>query len=254
MAGANEVFLLSRWGIWGSRVCSSGSGRTGGLIASANCANTWASMESVLASWPVACAKLRTWRGLINDTGSPANSSSPASSVSNPPVASSTTPDGSRGNSLSTIEAMPSGSLEYCLASSVGSIATSSCLAETSIPTYTCAASGITTPPLWYFICSLLRPSLATFALSSVEGLGHTTVRALGSSGTWRSCWGTVHNDQDPDDLPRPTTKIQDPSAAASRVTCKGKAGPRCTDLAKVVTGLRRPSGPVNPLCYTPRT
>ena len=36
-----------------SRVCSSGSGRTGGLIASANSASTMASMASVLASWPL---------------------------------------------------------------------------------------------------------------------------------------------------------------------------------------------------------
>ena len=160
-----------------SRVSASGRGRTGGLIASANWANTWASMASVFASLPMARAKLRTWRGLTNDTGRPANSSSPATSISNPPVASSTTPEGSRGTIWSMIEAMPSGSLVYCLASPVGPIATSSCLAETSIPTYTCAGSGIATPP-FSVKCSLLRPSLATFAL---DLSGHTTVRALGA-------------------------------------------------------------------------
>ena len=165
-----------------SRVRSSGRGRTGGLIASANSANTWASMASVLASWPLAWAKLRTWRGLTNDTGSPASSSSLATNVSYPPVASSTTPRGSRGTSWSTIEAMPSASLVYCLASSVGSIATSSCLDDTSIPTYTCAASGITTPPLGYLYAPF-RPSLATFALSSRGSIGAHNCSGSGSLG-----------------------------------------------------------------------
>ena len=165
-----------------SRVRSSGRGRTGGLIASANSANTWASMASVLASWPLAWAKLRTWRGLTNDTGSPASSSSLATNVSYPPVASSTTPRGSRGTSWSTIEAMPSASLVYCLASSVGSIATSSCLDYTSIPTYTCAASGITTPPLGYLYAPF-RPSLATFALSSRGSIGAHNCSGSGSLG-----------------------------------------------------------------------
>ena len=135
-----------------SRVSSSGRGRTGGLTASANCASTWASMASVFASLPMARAKLRTWRGLTNDTGRPDSSNSPATSISNPPVASSTTPQGSRGTSWSMIEAMPSGSLVYCLASPVGRIDTSSCLAETSIPTYTSAVSGITTPPFGTYV------------------------------------------------------------------------------------------------------
>ena len=132
-----------------SRVSSSGSGRTGGLIASANCASTWASMASVLANLPVARAKLRTWRGLTNDTGRPATSSSPATNISNPPLASSTNPQGSRGTSLSIIAAMPSASLLYCRPSPVGRIATSNCLAETSIPMYTSPRSEITTPPVW---------------------------------------------------------------------------------------------------------
>ncbi len=130
-----------------SRVSLSGRRRTGGLTASANCASTWASIVSVLASLPVARAKLRTWRGLTNDTGSPASSSSLASSVSNPPVASSTTPEGSRGTMWSTIKATPLASLVYCLSSCVGRIAKFSCSADTSIPTYTSDGFGITAPP-----------------------------------------------------------------------------------------------------------
>ena len=199
-----------------SRVSSSGRGRTGGLTASANCASTWASMASVLASQPVARAKLRTCRGFTNDTGRPTNSNSPATSVSNPPVASNTTPDGLRGTIWSTIEAMPLGSLAYCLASPVGRIATSNSLADTSIPTYTSPRLGITTPPVWGLMCSLLRPSLATFDL---DLSGPTTVRALGAQGRDDPAGARSIIDQDSNDLPRPQSTYKILRLDGSRMT-----------------------------------
>ena len=55
---------LSSW------VSASRRGRTGGWIASAKWASTAASRASVLANFPVALAKSRTWRGLTTTTGS----------------------------------------------------------------------------------------------------------------------------------------------------------------------------------------
>ena len=51
------------------RVAWSGNGRTTGLVASAKRAITRASIGSVLARWPSALAKARTWAGLTTTRG-----------------------------------------------------------------------------------------------------------------------------------------------------------------------------------------
>jgi len=160
-----------------SRVSSSGKGRTGGLMASLNRARTKASMESVFADLPVARAKLRTCRGLTNETGNPASCSSMATNVSYPPVASNTTPEGSANVTCSTSAAMPSASLEYWVTSLTGFVATTNSVDETSIPTYTCFEMAA---PPDRNMCSWNRPGLVIFAL---DKSGHTTVRALGARG-----------------------------------------------------------------------
>ena len=70
---------------------ASGSGRGGGCTRAAKRARTRASRASLLARWPVARAKSRTWRGLTTATASPAATSAAVTAVSYPPVASSTT-------------------------------------------------------------------------------------------------------------------------------------------------------------------
>ena len=161
-----------------SRVSSSGRGRTGGLTASANCASNRASMASVFASLPVARAKLRTWRGLTNDTGKPTSSSSPAIGISNPPVASNTTPDGPRGTISSMIVAMPRVSLAYRFTSPLGRTPTSRWAADTSIPTYTLVGSGMTTPP---FNLSMLQ------LLTQAQSCNHSPSTSRGTQlfGLW---------------------------------------------------------------------
>ena len=79
---------LSSW------VSASRRGRTGGWIASAKWASTAASRASVLANFPVALAKSRTWRGLTTTTGSASAARAATSGSSRPPVASSSTNDG----------------------------------------------------------------------------------------------------------------------------------------------------------------
>ena len=56
-------------------------------------------MRSVLASWPVARAKSRTWRGLATTTGRPAAATAATAARSYPPVASRTTNAGPRARS-----------------------------------------------------------------------------------------------------------------------------------------------------------
>jgi len=61
---------------------ASGSGRTGGRTTSAKCANTPASIASVLANRPVALAKSRTCRALSTTTGSAAIASAATTATS----------------------------------------------------------------------------------------------------------------------------------------------------------------------------
>src|SRR5262249_30308567 len=73
----SAVRISTSWRRRASQCCNScvalsGNGRTGGRIASAKWANTAAEMASVLASWPVARPKSRTWRGLTTTTRQPA--------------------------------------------------------------------------------------------------------------------------------------------------------------------------------------
>ncbi len=55
-----------------------------------------ASRASVFASWPVALAKSRTWRGLATTTGRPSAARAATVAASYPPVASSTRSAGAR--------------------------------------------------------------------------------------------------------------------------------------------------------------
>jgi hypothetical protein len=61
---------------------SSGWARGSGRTRSAKSARIWASIASVLASWPVALAKSRTWRGLATTTGNPAVASAATKAAS----------------------------------------------------------------------------------------------------------------------------------------------------------------------------
>ena len=68
--------------------CFVRGGRISGFAASAKWAITQASIGSVLARLPRACAKERTWAGFTTTTGSPAAARLAATTVSKPPVAS----------------------------------------------------------------------------------------------------------------------------------------------------------------------
>ena len=93
---------LSSW------VAASGSAWGVGRTTSAKRATTRASRESVLANWPVALAKSRTWRGWATTKGSPAAIRAPVRASSRPPVACSTTRVGCRVRRRSTTRVMPS--------------------------------------------------------------------------------------------------------------------------------------------------
>ena len=71
-----------------SSVSLSANGCTIGLISSANSAMMWASILSVLASFPLALAKSLTRFGLTIANCKPASVMYPANNFSNPPVAS----------------------------------------------------------------------------------------------------------------------------------------------------------------------
>src|SRR5882724_492835 len=71
--------------------CSLGKARTGGSMRWANSASTCASIASVLASWPKARAKSRTWRGLTTAALTPAPARAVAARRQNTLVASMTT-------------------------------------------------------------------------------------------------------------------------------------------------------------------
>jgi len=117
-----------------SRDFASGSGRLGGLTPCAKRASTRASIESVLASLPIARAKSRTCQGFTIDTGRPPSSSSAATDTSSAPVASKTTPQGCRAMTHSTSRPMPWPSLLNRWTCPPGSTAVSKYAAETSIP------------------------------------------------------------------------------------------------------------------------
>ena len=118
-----------------SWVPASGRGLEAGRIASAKWASTCASRASVLASFPVARAKLRTCLGLTTARCSPEAASSPARVISTPPAASSTTSWGVISPRRCTTSPMPRESWETCHSSPVGRTATSRRSWEISIPT-----------------------------------------------------------------------------------------------------------------------
>lgn len=121
-------------------VSSSGKGRIAGFVASTKWAITPASIGSVLARLPNALAKARTCAGLTTTTGSPAPASPAATTVSNPPVASTAMAAGPRGPSRSIRAAIPSPSRLTKNASPPGRTATSRRSFDTSIPTMTMAS------------------------------------------------------------------------------------------------------------------
>ena len=123
------VSELSSW------VSASRRGRTGGWIASAKWASTAASRASVLANFPVALAKSRTWRGLTTTTGSASAARAATSASSRPPVASSSTNDGPRVFISETNCGIPASSRGTSHLSPVGRTATSTLAFATSMPT-----------------------------------------------------------------------------------------------------------------------
>ena len=117
-----------------SRAASSGRGLGSARVTAAKWASTRASRASVLARWPIALAKSRTWRGLTTSTGRPAWHSAAAAAASRPPVASSTTRRGRSGASRATSSAWPSGVLAT-VKTGASPTAKSSLALETSMPT-----------------------------------------------------------------------------------------------------------------------
>jgi len=121
-----------------SRAVSSASGRGCGRTRSANRARMAASRRSVFASWPVALAKSRTWRGFATTTGTPAAASAATTGRSNPPVASQTSRAGfRRRSSRATRSVIPASSFATGQASPVGRSTTSTVALDTSSPTNT---------------------------------------------------------------------------------------------------------------------
>ena len=118
-----------------SRLCSSFSGRTSGRMVLAYSASTRASMRSVLASFPQALAKSRTWRGFMTTTGNPAAASCAAITASYPPVASSTINVGAISRRRATTSARPASSFALLQNVSWGNTPTSNVALDTSIPT-----------------------------------------------------------------------------------------------------------------------
>src|SRR4029450_8659655 len=96
---------------------------------------TAASRVSVLANRAVARAKSRIWRGLTTTTGKPAAARPAATTVSKPPVASSTTKVGVMVLSRLASSSMPSPSRATTKLSPAGRTATSRRSFATSIPT-----------------------------------------------------------------------------------------------------------------------
>ena len=168
--------------IWRRRVISSprawawasGTGLASGRTASAKWAIAAASRASVLASRPVARAKSRIWRGLTTASGRPAAQSDPATVVSKPPVASTTTSATSSVRKRATNSSRPFPSRATEKASPDGRTCTSS-------------RSFATMPTK---ICSITLPCEC--------GLAERTKRLFGFKGTadGEPCSPTVFRDQ----------------------------------------------------------
>ena len=113
----------------------SGRARGCGWGAWTKRAITTASIRSVLARLPSAWAKARTWAGLTTATGSLAAANPAATTVSNPPVASTATTRGACGRSRRINSSMPSAVRGTWNASPAGSTCTSRQALDTSTPT-----------------------------------------------------------------------------------------------------------------------
>jgi hypothetical protein len=90
---------------------------------------------SVLANWPTAWAKRRTWPGLTTATGTAAATKAATSPTSRPPVASSTTRVGRSPTRRPTKAAMPGSACRARYCSPLGRTAISRWALATSIPT-----------------------------------------------------------------------------------------------------------------------
>jgi len=154
-----------------SRFCASTffSARTSGRTASAKWASTWASIESVFASFPVALAKSLTCFGFTTTTGHSRAANAPTTPVSKPPVASRTTNDGELDRTKSTRCAIPSSSFEKTDRFPVGRNATSNSLLQTSIPINTCCFTSFMSHTPYSLPCNIrdLVESLATVRVHS---------------------------------------------------------------------------------------
>src|SRR5271156_5701609 len=127
-----------------SRVSASGSGRIAGLVATTKRAITAASIGSVFARLPRASANARTCAGLTTITGKPAAPRLAATTVSNPPVASTATALTPSGAIFAISASNPSALRATAKLSPAGCTCTSNRSFETSIPT---AMASIFTPP-----------------------------------------------------------------------------------------------------------
>lgn len=123
-----------------SCVASSGSGRIVGFVASTKWAITAASIGSVLARLHSAFGEGTHLRRIEHDDRQARTSHPAATTVSNPPVASTAMAAGPKGLSLSIRAAIPSPSRLTKNASPLGRTATSSRSFDTSIPTMTVAS------------------------------------------------------------------------------------------------------------------
>ena len=136
----SETSMVITWCLRAARelrawVSASRRGRTGGRTTSAKWARTAASSESVFASFPVALAKSRTWRGLTTTTGTASAARAATNGSSKPPEASSSTMTGSRVFSRETSCLIPASLWETRHLSSAGRMATSTWALATSMPT-----------------------------------------------------------------------------------------------------------------------
>ena len=148
-----------------SGVWASGTARGGGRLTAAPCATARAANASVLAHWPGARAKSRTWRGCTTTTGRPAVAKALVPMRSRPPVAANTRRAGRRVCLRSTSIVTPLGSFGTAHRSPEGRRALSNWALATSMPTKQ-GLSLLRTPvhPPWHIRAQW----------------HHTTVRALG--------------------------------------------------------------------------
>ena len=145
-----------------------------------------ASMRSVFASWPVARAKSRTWRGFITTTGNPTAANAATTARSYPPVASSTTRVGMSRWSRSDRPRSSASSLRRRQRSPPGRAATTSSAFETSMPMK--HSRGVMSAPPPDGDDDLAPPCGCGFAPTQLFGLRSPG----GQRSRYRSVWVTI--------------------------------------------------------------